>query len=50
MLHPEPIFSTPNGLTIYKSKLQPWGNNEIACIGGPIPVLDEGTKSNLFSK
>ena len=40
MLHPTVLFSMPNGLTIYKSKLLPAEPNEIACIGGPIDCLE----------
>lgn len=51
-LHPEPIFTMPNGLTVYKSKLLPANPNELACIGGPIEALDTlvvsaGAKSTI---
>ena len=39
-LHPEPLFTLPNGLTIYKSKFLPAKPNELACIGGPIEAVD----------
>ena len=39
-IHPEPIFSMPNGLTVYKSKFAPVNEDEIACIGGPLAAID----------
>merc|ERR1712148_165536 len=39
-IYPEVIHTLPNGLTIYKSKLQPWNPGETACIGGPIEALE----------
>merc|ERR1712074_435994 len=39
-IHPKVIHTLPNGLTIYKSKLQPWNPGETACIGGPIEALE----------
>ena len=39
-LHPETLFTLPNGLAVYKSKLLPASCNKLACIGGPIEALD----------
>ena len=39
-LHPETLFTLPNGLAVYKSKLLPASPKELACIGGPIEALD----------
>ena len=38
-IHPEPVFSMPNGLTVYKSKFAPVKSGEIACIGGPLDAI-----------
>ena len=32
---PEPVFTTPEGLTLFKSKFLPGCEGEIACVGGP---------------
>ena len=40
MLHPTVLFTMPNGLCIYKSKLLPANPGELACIGGPLESLD----------
>ena len=34
-LFPEPIFSTPEGLTLFKSRFLPNAPGEVACVGGP---------------
>ena len=34
-IHPEPVFTTPEGLTLFKSKFLPNSEDEIACVGGP---------------
>ena len=34
-IFPEPVYSTPEGLTLYKSKFLPQINDEVACVGGP---------------
>ena len=38
-LFPEPVFSTPEGLTLYKSKFLPNVEGELSCIGGPSKAL-----------
>ena len=38
-IHPEPVFSMPNGLTVYKSKFAPVKSGEIACLGGPLDAI-----------
>ena len=39
-VHPEPVFSLPSGLKIYKSKFMPAKKGELACIGGPLGAID----------
>ena len=39
-VHPEEVFTFPTGLKIYKSKFVPARKGELACIGGPLGVLD----------
>ena len=39
-IHPEPIFSMPNGLTVYKSHFARVNDGEIASIGGPLAAID----------
>ena len=39
-VHPKPLFTLDNGLTIYKSQFIPANPEELACIGGPINVLE----------
>ena len=39
-VHPEEVFTFPSGLKIYKSKFVPARKGELACIGGPLGVLD----------
>ena len=38
-LFPEPIHSTPEGLTLFKNKFLSSGEGEITCIGGPSKAL-----------
>ena len=40
-LFPEPIFTTPEGLTLFKSKFLPNSEGEVACIGGPSKALSQ---------
>ena len=40
LIHPEPIHSLPNGLTLYKSKLAPHEPGFNAAIGGPHTSFD----------
>ena len=40
LVHPEPIHTFPDGLTIYKSKFLPMNPGELACIGGPMASID----------
>ena len=35
-VYPEPVYTFPDGLTIYKSKFLPSKPGELACIGGPM--------------
>ena len=34
-IYPEPVFSTTEGLTIYRSKFLTYNSEETACVGGP---------------
>ena len=43
-LFPTPIFSTPEGLTLFRSKLMPNNEGEVACIGGPSKALEKMTE------
>ena len=36
---PEPVFTTPEGLTLYKSKFLPPKDGELGCVGGPSRAL-----------
>ena len=38
-IHPQPVFSMPSGLTVYKSMFAPVKGGEIACIGGPLDAI-----------
>ena len=40
LVHPEPIHTFPDGLTIYKSKFLPVNPGELACIGGPMASIN----------
>ena len=40
LVHPEPIHTFPDGLTIYKSKFLPMNPGELACIGGPMASIE----------
>ena len=51
-IYPEPLHSFPNGLTVFQSKLRPWDENALACIGGPVSCLESlcgsiGTSSTI---
>ena len=39
-IFPEVLHTLPNGLTVFKSKLKPIAPNLLACIGGPVDVLE----------
>ena len=39
-VHPEPVHTFPDGLTIYKSKFLPMNPGELACIGGPMASIN----------
>ena len=39
-IYPQPVFSTPSGLTVYKSMFAPVKGGEIACIGGPLDAIN----------
>ena len=38
-LFPEPLYSTPAGLTLFKNKFLSNGGGELTCIGGPSKAL-----------
>ena len=40
-IFPEPVFSTNDGLTLYKSKFLPQVQGEVSCIGGPSKALSQ---------
>ena len=44
-VHPEPIHTFPDGLTIYKSKFLPMNPGELACIGGPMASINTMVQS-----
>ena len=45
-IYPVPLHSMPNGLTLFKSKLLPSSSGMLACIGGPINILEHICDSN----
>ena len=40
-LFPEPLYSTPEGLTLFKNKFLSNGDGELTCIGGPSKALGQ---------
>ena len=40
-IYPTPIHTMYNGLTLFQSKLKPAAPNQLACIGGPVTVLEK---------
>ena len=49
LIHPEPVQRLPNGLVVYRSKLLPTVPGQLACIGGPVEVLN-GLCQNMESQ
>merc|ERR1711867_113207 len=39
-VHPELLFTLPNGLQIFRSKFKPARSKEALCIGGPLGAIE----------
>ena len=39
-IYPELIYTYPNGLAVYKTKLLPHSSDEVLCVGGPVSTLE----------